>query len=142
MKNFLGFLTSLLLINHVYGQSNIPEIQFDSIATKSNETELIIDPVETMPEFPGGLDSLKAFINRNNNWKVGKDTIVGKVFVEFIVEVDGSITNTQVLRGLNELCDNEAMRIVSIMPKWKPGLLMGNPIQTKMIIPILFNGMK
>lgn len=126
----------------LYAQDDSLNIPVDSATTKQSEILEIICPVETIPEFPGGVDSLRMFIERNNNWRVGRATIVGKVFIGFIIEEDGSISNIEVMKSLNKECDDEAKRIISIMPKWKPGELQGNPVRTKMIWPITFDGMK
>ncbi len=114
--------------------------QSDTLTGKHDQVILVNQ--EVPPQFPGGNDSLRAFIECNNNWKVGRETIVGKVFVEFIVEKDGSVTNIKVLKGLNESCDEEAKRIVSILPKFKPGEQSNVPVRMRMVLPITFDGMK
>ena len=97
---------------------------------------------EILPQFTGGNQALRSFIEQNNNWKVGQETIVGKVFVEFMVETDGSVSNIQVIKGLEERCDEEAKRIVSTFPKFKPGEKSGVPTRMKMVVPITFDGLK
>lgn len=108
----------------------------------NKDEELVFVNPDVPPEFPGGYDSLYAFIERNNNWRVGQETIVGKVFVEFIVEKDGTVTNIKVIKGLNESCDIEAKRLVSILPKFKPGEQSGIPVKMRMVLPITFDGLK
>lgn len=137
--SILMFLTTIIPSN---AQKDSLVIEFDSIVSDQSKIYEIIDPFETMPEFSGGYDSLKIFIDRHNKWHVGRETIVGKVFVGFIVEPDGSITNIEIVKGLHKSCDKEALRIVSLMPKWKPGKQSGKPIRTKMIFPIFFDGLK
>jgi TonB family protein len=68
-----------------------------------------------------------------------KNKIEGRVFVSFIVEKDGSITNVKVLRGLGSGCDEEAIRIVEKMPNWTPGSNSGKPINVKFTLPIRFS---
>lgn len=109
--------------------------------TGEHDQVTLVKP-EVPTHFPGGNDSLRGFIERNNNWKVGRETTVGKVFVEFMVEKDGSVTNIEVLKGLNESCDEEAKRIVSILPKFKPGEQSNVPVRMRMVLPITFDGMK
>src|SRR5690606_22784820 len=121
----LTLLTASVQLNT---QTDSLIIAIDSIAPEQTGEVEIIDPVETMPEFPGGQDSLRTFIERNNTWQVRRETIVGRVYIAFVVEKDGSITNIEIMRGLNETCNNEAKRIISLMPKWKPGEQMGIPV--------------
>ena len=64
--------------------------------------------------------------------------IEGKVFVEFIVETDGSISNVKSVRGIGAGCDAESMRVIQTSPKWNPGLQAGKPVRTRMILPITF----
>lgn len=117
-------------------------LKFDSMEEEQTGSYELVDPIETMPKFPGGMDSLKVFVERNNNWQVGQETILGIVYVGFVVELDGSITNIEIMKGLHESCDVEAVRIINLMPKWKPAELQGKPIRKKMIVPITFDGMK
>jgi len=66
---------------------------------------------------------------------------VGKVFVKFTVEIDGSLTNIEIVKSLNEVCDNEALRLIEQMPKWIPGELNGEIVSRGMAIPITFDGL-
>jgi len=96
--------------------------------------------VEEMPEFPGGVDSMKTFLRREIVYpKVALENgITGTVLVEFIVEKDGRVTNGKVKVPLYSDCDAEALRVVMSMPKWKPGKNMGKPVRCYFQIPITF----
>lgn len=96
---------------------------------------------EEMPEFPGGDDALKAFLQREINYPdVAKyNGIVGTVLIEFIIEKDGSISNPRVKVPLFPDCDNEAVRAIMSMPKWKPGKNMGKPVRCFYQVPVSFN---
>ena len=96
--------------------------------------------VEEMPEFPGGQDSLNAFLSREIVYpKVALENgIKGTVLVEFVVEKDGRVTNGKVKVPLFPECDEEALRGVMSMPKWKPGKNMGKPVRCYFQIPITF----
>lgn len=142
MKKLFFILSLIILTIQLNAQTDSLTINIDSLAVKQTEAYEVIDPIEPMPKFPGDQDSLRTFIERNNNWRVGKETIVGKVFVGFVVEQDGSITNIEILKGLHKACDTEAKRIVSLMPNWKPAEIQGKPIRSKMMLPITFDGMK
>ena len=96
--------------------------------------------VEEYPEFPGGADSLQAFLAREIQYPpVAKNNgITGTVLVEFVVEKDGQVTNAKVKVPLFPECDKEAVRGVMSMPKWKPGKNMGKPVRCYFQIPITF----
>ena len=96
--------------------------------------------VEEMPEFPGGMDSLQAFLVREIQYpQVAKDNgITGTVLVEFVVEEDGRVTNGMVKVSLSPDCDEEALRGVMSMPNWKPGKNMGKPVRCYFQIPVTF----
>ncbi len=96
--------------------------------------------VEEMPEFPGGSDSLNAFLSREIQYpQVAKDNgITGTVLVEFVVEEDGGVTNAKVKVPLFPECDKEAVRGVMSMPKWKPGRNMGKPVRCWYQVPVTF----
>ena len=96
--------------------------------------------VEEMPEFPGGMDSLQAFLVREIQYPpVAKNNgITGTVLVEFVVEEDGRVTNAKVKVPLFPECDKEAVRAVMTMPKWKPGRSMGKPVRCYYQVPITF----
>ena len=142
MRPIVIILIFLTVSIQSIAQTDSLRISIDSIELDQKGNVEIIDPIETMPEFPAGQDSLRTFIERNNNWQVGRETIVGTVYIAFVVEKDGRVTNIEIVRGLSETCDKEAKRIISLMPNWKPGEQMGIPVRTKMIVPIAFDGMK
>ena len=105
---------------------------FDSI---SNRT--IYEVVDSMPEFPGGIDSLHKFIMNNLRWPNEADC-VGKVYISFIVESDGIITNKIILKGICDPFDKEALRVISSMPRWRAGKCKGKAVAVKFIVPINF----
>ena len=108
------------------------------------ETEAIQDSIyrvtEVMPEYPGGPNEMMKYLQENIKYpQSAKDNkIEGRVFVTFVVEKDGSITNATVLRGIDKECDAEALRVVSSMPKWNPGQQDGKNVRTQFTIPIIY----
>lgn len=100
----------------------------------------IYDVPDTDPEFVGGTDSLYRYMAANIHYpeQAKKDGIQGRVFVRFTVEADGSVTNAEVLRGIGGGCDEEALRVVQAMPKWKPGTKDGHPVRVQYNLPINF----
>ena len=96
--------------------------------------------VEEMPEFPGGEDKLVEFVSKNLCYpqKAKEKGIQGRVFVGFIVEKDGSVSNVTNLRSVDSVLDAEAMRVIQSLPKWKPGKHNGEFVRVSYQIPILF----
>lgn len=96
--------------------------------------------VEKSPEFPGGDDSLYAFIGRNIKYPEAakKNKIEGRVFVTFVIEKDGQVSSAKILRDIGGGCGEEAIRVVKNMPKWKPGTQRGNPVRVQFNLPIMF----
>ena len=96
--------------------------------------------VEEMPQYPGGEDALMDYVSKNVVYpsEAQEKGISGRVFVGFIVEKDGSVSNVKVLRGIGGGCDEEAVRVIKGMPKWKPGKQDGKPVRVSYMMPIIF----
>ena len=96
--------------------------------------------VEEMPQFPGGETKLMEHIAKNLTYpQEARDKgIEGRVFVAMVIEKDGSVSNVKVLRGIGGGCDEEAVRVISALPKWKPGKINGEPVRESYQIPINF----
>ncbi len=96
--------------------------------------------VNQQPDFPGGEDSLMAFIKKNLKYPAfaKENGIQGRVTLSFVVEKDGSISNIEILRSPAEELSQEAIRIVKSMPKWKPGVLKGENVRVKYVLPVTF----
>ena len=111
----------------------------DTHVEEDQEDEVFV-VVEDDPEFPGGTDSLIAFIQRNLVYprQAIDNKIEGKVYVTFTIEVDGSISNVRLLRDIGGGCGAEAVRVVKMMPKWKPGRQHGKPVRVQYNLPISF----
>lgn len=103
----------------------------------TGETEIFM-VVEDMPSFPGG--NVQKWIAKNVKYPVlaMENGIQGKVFIQFVIEKDGSITDVKVVRGVDSSLDKEAVRVVSSMPKWKPGKQRGKPVRVSYTLPINF----
>ena len=100
----------------------------------------IFQIVEEMPSYPGGDAKLMEFVAKNIKYpQIARETgIQGRVFVGFVVEPDGSVSNVKVLRGIGGGCDEEAMRVVKSMPKWKPGKQRGKAVRVSYMLPVNF----
>ena len=108
---------------------------------------LIYETVDTsvqpdqMPEYPGGTIALNKHLKSNLKYPkdLVRNKISGKVFTSFIIKQDGSIVNIKVIRGVHEILDKEAIRVISLMPKWKPGYKDGKPIDVSFVIPVNYS---
>ena len=112
-----------------------------SYSQNSNSTEQ--EPfvfAEQMPEFPGGDNALMSFLQRNIKYpiKALKKNIEGIVMINFVVERDGRISKVNVTKGIGGGCDEEALRVIKKMPKWKPGKQGGKPVPVYFDIPVNF----
>jgi TonB family protein len=96
--------------------------------------------VEQMPEFPGGEDSLRNFIRRTIKYPdlARESSVEGTVYINFIIEKDGSVSNPKILRGIGSGCDEEAIRVIKLMPRWIPGKQNGKTVRVQYNLPIKF----
>ncbi len=96
--------------------------------------------VEEMPAFPGGEAKLMEYVAKNVKYpQIARETgVQGRVYVNFVVEPDGSVSNVSVLRGIGGGCDEEAIRVVKSMPKWKPGKQRGKAVRVSYMLPVNF----
>ena len=100
----------------------------------------VFDVVEEMPQYPGGPQELFGFLARNIKYPVDaeKAGIQGRVIVTFVVEEDGSISDPKVVKSVDPLLDAEALRVISLMPKWQPGKQNGQAVKVKYTVPLTF----
>lgn len=96
--------------------------------------------VEVLPEYPGGPVEFMKWLTKNLRYPAEaiRKKVQGKVVAQFIVNDDGSITELKIIKSLNAACDQEALRVLRMMPKWKPGLQNDKPCRTMVAIPIVF----
>lgn len=122
-----------------YGDSVLND--YDIIEQEQpNPEEDIVFVVEDAPEFPGGYTAFLEFIRKNIRYPAisRENNIQGRVIVSFVVEKDGSISNVEVEKSVHPSLDKEAMRVISLMPKWKPGQQRGKPVRVKYSAPVNF----
>ena len=100
----------------------------------------VYQTVEEMPQFPGGETAMMEFVAKNIVYpeEARDKEISGRVFVKFVVEKDGSISEVKVAQGIGGGCDEEAVRVVKAMPKWKPGKQDGQPVRVSFTMPFTF----
>ena len=107
---------------------------------KQQEEEVIFQVVEQMPEFPGGMSEAMKFLAKNIKYPVAAQQakIEGRVIVQFVVGKDGSISDVHAVRSVSPELDAEAIRVVSMMPKWNPGKQRGKAVSVSYTMPIMF----
>lgn len=117
----------------------------ESLSWTQNEEEVaeaeIFTVVEESPQFPGGHDARLKFLEENIHYpdEARNSLVQGTVYISFVVEKDGSITDIRVLRGIGAGCDEEAVRVIKLMPRWKPGKQRGKPVRVHFNLPIKFS---
>ena len=96
--------------------------------------------VEDMPEFPGGTAALLEYLRKNIKYPAicRENNIQGRVIVSFVVNKDGAIVDPEVVKSVNPSLDKEAVRVISNMPPWKPGMQRGKPVRVKYTVPVNF----
>lgn len=119
------------------------EIKYVPVAVEEEEPEeqTIFEVVEQMPEFPnGGMAGLMQYLSKNIKYPTiaQENGTQGRVTVQFVVNRDGSIVDAKVLRGVDPYLDKEAIRVISSMPKWKPGKQRGKAVRVKYTVPVVF----
>jgi len=109
-------------------------------AEAEEEEHVIFLVVEDEPGFPGGEEARMRFLQQHMRYPaIAREAgIQGTVFVTFVVERDGSITDVQVVRGIGGGADEEAIRVVRMMPRWTPGKQRGRPVRVQFVMPIRF----
>ncbi len=122
--------------------NKIPEFAYIPIQPEPtvHEEEFIWHGTEIMPQFIGGDEALLRHLKTNLIYphEALKNNIQGTVHVRFVVEKDGSISNVTIQRGSHPLLENEAIRVISNMPSWKPGTQRGRPVRVWQTLPVRF----
>lgn len=137
--NYDGYETVTIRgINIPVGKLTFQDFWLKQMQVASQDS--IYRVAQEMPQYPGGPNEMMKYMQENIKYpQSAKDKkIEGRVFVTFVVEKDGSITNATVLRGIDEACDAEALRVVASMPKWTPGKQDGETVRTQFTVPIIY----
>lgn len=135
-------------------QEEVREVQVSTVTQEGDKNLIdlpadpVVDPdagkiftvVEEMPSFPGGEEKLMEYLRKIKYPAIARENgITGRVYVTFIVDVDGKIKDPKVLRGIGGGCDEEALRVVKSMPDWKPGRQNGRNVTVQFNLPVNFN---
>ena len=124
----------------VKNTAEIGEKAVESSDPKKVFTGKVYDLVDEMPSFPGGLEELYKWIDNNVQYPAvaWENGIEGRVILKFIVEKDGSLSDSTVIHSVHPMVDREALRLVGQMPKWNPGKRAGIPVRVRYCLPIKF----
>ncbi|BDD11569.1 protein TonB (plasmid) [Fulvitalea axinellae] len=117
----------------------VEEVEFVDEGDEEAE-EAPFDIVEHQADFPGGIGKFYKFVKKNLKYpsqarRMGTE---GKVYIQFVVERDGSLTNIKVMKPIGGGCDEEAIRVLKSSPRWNPGKQRGRPVRVRRVIPIVF----
>lgn len=136
VKNFIGEVT---VSGYAAGNTALNEVMVVAYGTKTNEEPVFTD-VEVLPGYSGGSAAFGKFLGSNLRYPAyaRKNNIQGRVYLSFIVEKDGALTNIQVARGIGGGCDEEAVRVIGMSPKWTPGTQNGKIVRVAYTIPVYF----
>lgn len=154
-NNLLSW-TILILSNYDYlmnFSNQLNEINSNKIENSNNQIDLSLDTIlihekqkniywelEKPAEFPGGISSFASYLQENLKYpiKAQKNKVEGKVYIQFVVNIDGSLSDFKVLKSVGSGCDEEAIRVIKNGPNWKPGTLSGKLVRTRFTQPITF----
>jgi protein TonB len=131
MKKILFTLIALTFILSAKAQTN----------QKGDTTNHIFTGTDHIPEFPGGMQELYNFLSTNIRYPAisRQKGIQGRVVITMVVEKDGTLSNIRLVRGVATDIDNEALRVMGLSPKWKPGTQNGIPVRVAYAMPINFS---
>ena len=131
MKKFI-----IMALMAVFGLTTVSAQK--TVVAKKNQK--VFDVVEQMPEYPGGQAALFEYLSKNIKYPADaeKKKVEGKVFVTFVVDSDGKITDVSLLKKVFPSLDTEAIRVISAMPNWIPGRQKGQAVRVKYTVPIMF----
>lgn len=123
-----------------HAEASQDETALSPVAVDKEDNPLNFRVVEQLPEFPGGMVALMKWLTATLRYPPAaqKQKIQGKVIVSFIINKDGTIADAKVVKSVNPILDGEALRVVKIMPKWKPGVENDKPCRTLFAIPVVF----
>ena len=144
---FAPLAAALLLVSNIEAVARTVEKVIDApeatntVPQDKPKEDQIFQICEVPPQYPGGVGEWMKFLSANMKYpaEAKEKKQEGRVIVQFIVEKDGSITNAKVVRGVSPLLDQEALRVVGIMPRWNPGTQRGQAVRVQYTLPVMFS---
>ena len=141
MKHLLIVISCFFAINQMLlAETTVDSLKSYNTLTLSDGTVVYINP-DIYASFPGGDKEMLKFINQNLRWPKGTEEMgfQGRVFLRMVIRENGEITDVEVLRPLHELVDNEAIRVVRLMPNFIPAKVKGENVASYFALPIRFH---
>ena len=137
-ENMLDIEISVEIDPDAYVEPYLPPLPI--VEEQDDQVDEIFVIIANMPSFPGGETALMQYLARNTVYpKIAKEAgISGTVYITFVIEKDGSVSSIAVLREVGGGCTEEALRVVSEMPRWEPGKQRGKPVRVSLSLPISF----
>ncbi len=126
-------INTITVKKELYNETDDDELELEDL-------DFEWDVVQQMPSFPGGEINLFKFLKNNTNYpELSRQRgTQGKVIASFVVEKDGSISDIKILKGVDQYIDQESIKVIKAMPKWKPGKQMGKKVRVRQILPLKF----
>lgn len=121
-------------------ETKVAPVKVHQEPIKEEKAEQIFTIVEDQPTPKGGMAAFYNYVAKHMEYpaQARRMNVEGKVYVQFVVDKDGSLTDVKVLKGIGAGCDKEAISIIKHAPKWNPGKQRGRPVKVRMVIPIVF----
>lgn len=140
---FICFIASFTQLMMAQNPHSLPHLQNSTIKNETVDVESDFECVlvEVQPEFPGGMDGLMKYLAKNMRYpaKAKANNVQGRVVLNFIVDKHGNISDVKVVKSLDPECDAEAIRLIKNMPKWIPGKIDGEPMDScSFSCPVIF----
>lgn len=112
----------------------------EEVMKEENEDDKIFTIVEQSAEYPGGTEAMIKFLQKNMKYPAvaRRMNIEGSVFVSFVIDKEGVLSEIQVIKGISAECDKEAARVIKLMPPWKPGKQNGKAVRCRFVLPVKF----
>jgi protein TonB len=120
---------------------SISDTDMTVLEEEVDEIEVVsFNMVEQKPIYPGGDIALLKFISDSTKYpeEALQNAISGKVYVQFVIDAEGYVTNVQIAKGVAPILDQEAIRVIKLMPRWTPGEQRGKPVSVSFVVPINF----
>lgn len=120
--------------------TKVVEPEKEPVETKNVDDSPIYEVVDNMPQFPGGTGEFLKFLSRNIKYPANaeKNKIQGRVVIQFVINKDGSVSDTKIVRSVDPELDAEALRVIKLTPNWKPGMSNGEVVRVKYTVPVQF----
>ncbi|GIL24442.1 MAG: protein TonB [Bacteroidota bacterium] len=121
-------------------ETKVEQVVVAPVVEEKEDVDQIFSVVEETAEPKGGMPAFYKYVSEKMKYpaQARRMGVEGRVFVEFVVNRDGSIVDVKAIKGIGAGCDEEAVRVVQSAPSWKPGKQRGKPVRQKMVIPIIF----